>query len=98
MNVEPVVQPKAAPHCFSGAALRAGYRPAWMGSVERQFYRRSQRGKGAASFPQKNRLLIAEFGCVHIEMRFERKRLVQCMAGSRTVALCRLTPILQVLR
>jgi hypothetical protein len=28
MNVEPVVQPKAAPHCFSGSALRAGHRPA----------------------------------------------------------------------
>jgi hypothetical protein len=28
MNVEPEVQPKAAPHCFSGSALRAGYRPA----------------------------------------------------------------------
>jgi hypothetical protein len=62
MNVEPEVQPKAAPHCFSGSALRAGDRPAWMGSVERQFHRRSQRGKGGASFPQKNHLLIAEFG------------------------------------
>jgi hypothetical protein len=61
MNVEPVVQPKAAPHCFSGSALRAGHRPAWMGSAERQFHRRSQRGKGGASFPQKNRFLIAEF-------------------------------------
>lgn len=29
MNVEPEDQPKAAPHCFSGSALRAGNRPAW---------------------------------------------------------------------
>ena len=53
MNVEPEVQPKAAPHCFSGSALRAGDRPAWMGSVERQFHRRSQRGKGQSRLPTK---------------------------------------------
>jgi len=50
-NVEGVDQPKAAPHCFSGSALRAGDRPAWMGSVERQLHRRSQRGKGQSRLP-----------------------------------------------
>ena len=71
MNVEPVVQPKAAPHCFLGGALRGGNGPVWMGSVERQFHRRSQRGKGGASFPQKDRFLIAEFGGRAPKMRAE---------------------------
>ena len=53
MNVEPVVQPKAAPHCFWGGALRGGNGPVWMGSEERRFYRRSQRGKGRSRLPAK---------------------------------------------
>jgi hypothetical protein len=53
MNVEPVVQPKAAPHCFWGGALRGGNGPVWMGSVERQFHWRSQRGKGRSRLPAK---------------------------------------------
>jgi hypothetical protein len=42
-----------------------------MGSEERQFHRRSQRGKGGASFPQKDRFLIAEFGGRAPKMRAE---------------------------
>jgi hypothetical protein len=50
MNVEPEVQPQAAPHCFwVGVAGRN--RPAWMGSEERQVHRRSQRGKGQSRLP-----------------------------------------------
>jgi len=79
MNVEPEVQPKAAPHCFSGPALRAGDRPAWMGSVERQFHRRSQRGKGAASFPKRiYHLLILDFGCTYIEENMRRMPSYRC--------------------
>jgi len=54
MNVEPVIQPKAAPHCFWGGALRGGNGPVWMGSVDRQFHRRSQRGKGQSRLPAGN--------------------------------------------
>ncbi len=81
MNVEPVVQPKAAPHCFSGSGVAGRNRPAWMGSVERQFHRRSQRGKGGASFPQKNSSIDRRVLLRAHEMRSERKRLVPCMTG-----------------
>jgi len=44
-------QPQAAPH--KGRVGVAGRnRPAWMGSGERRLHRRSQRGKGGASFPK----------------------------------------------
>jgi hypothetical protein len=58
MNVEPEVQPKAAPHCFWGGALRGGNGPVWMGSVERQFHRRSQRGKGLSRLPAKESIVF----------------------------------------
>ena len=38
-------------------------------------------GRGRAAFPQKNRLLIAESRCMHIEMHSGQKRLVWDMAG-----------------
>jgi len=38
---------------FQGGALRGGNGPVWMGSGERQFQRRSQRGKGRSRLPAK---------------------------------------------
>jgi hypothetical protein len=43
---------------FLGTALRAGDRPAWMGSAERMFYKRSERGKGETSFPPEKRASV----------------------------------------
>jgi len=49
-----------------------------MGSGERLFHQRSQRGKGQSRLPAREssrRLLIAEYGCVYIKMHPERKKL-----------------------
>jgi len=63
---------------FQGGALRGGNGPVWMGSGERLFHQRSQRGKGQSRLPAREssrRLLIAEYGCVYIKMHPERKKL-----------------------
>jgi hypothetical protein len=61
MNVEPEVQPKAAPHCFWGGALRGGNGPVWMGSEERQCSIGGRSGgRGRAAFPPEKQAFYSE--------------------------------------
>ena len=84
MNVEPVVQPKAAPLGLSGWGVTGRERPRMDGKRRTPASPAVAAGEGRSILPAKEsiRLFIAELGRVHIEMRSDWRRLVPCLAGS----------------
>jgi hypothetical protein len=84
MNVEPVVQPKAAPLGFSGWGVTGRERPRMDGKRRTPVSPAVAAGEGRSILPSEEsiRLFIAELGRVHIEMCSDWKRLVPCLAGS----------------
>ena len=83
MNVEPEVQPKAAPHCFLRVGVAGRIQARMDGKRRTPVSPAVAAREGRSILPAKESSIDRRVWHVHIEMRFERKRFVPCMAESR---------------